>query len=341
MSSWINYIYNSIYGIESESLPKPLERKYGWKKGEKYINHQKHLFCLSKTHNNIKSLDLRSKCPTVYDQGQLGSCTANAIGFCYHFDEIAQNEKSPFVPSRLFIYYNERSMEGHVDFDSGAEIHDGIQSICNVGVCPEEMWCYDISKFTQKPSDECYNKAKEHHSIQYRAVEQTVEQLKAALIDGFPVVFGFLVYESFESPEVARTGIMPIPKEGEQLLGGHAVSLVGFDDEKQWFVVRNSWGENWGDKGYFYMPYSFIQNPDMASDFWTVTKTVDVEEKKENPNNNMLENHLKNKIVIDKVLDNIISNPILKDNLELEDEKPSSPIYVVGKRNRRNKHKLH
>jgi len=338
MSSWFNYIYNSIYGETSnvEEAPK-VSRKYGWKKGEKYNQHTKHIFSLCRSHNQIKSLDLRSKCPNVYDQGHLGSCTANAIGFCYHFDELVQNEKSPFQPSRLFIYYNERNMEGNVDIDSGAEIHDGIQSINEVGVCSEEMWPYDISKFTEKPNDDCYNKAKEHHTIQYKAVDQTVDQLKAALIEGFPVVFGFLVYESFESQEVAQTGIMPIPKKGEQLLGGHAVALVGFDDNKQWFIVRNSWGEGWGDKGYFYMPYSFIQNPDMASDFWTVTKTFDVDTNEKA--SNIIEAHLRNKLVIDKVLDNIITCPQMAV-IEEEQSKLESPIFLVSKRNRRQKHKL-
>lgn len=334
MSSLINYIYNSIYG---EDKPAQIKRAYGWKRGSAYDNKEKHVFCLSRGHSNIKQVDLRSKCPSIYDQGHLGSCTANAIGFCYHFDELAQNEKSPFQPSRLFIYYNERDIEGHIDEDSGAEIHDGVSSICKVGVCSEDDWPYDINRFTEKPHKSCYESAREHHSIQYRAVSQSIDQLKAALIDGFPVVFGFLVYESFESPEVAQTGIMPIPKEGEQLLGGHAVALVGFDDDKQWFIVRNSWGEGWGDKGYFYMPYSFIQDPEMASDFWTITKTFD--EETANVTTNTESRDIQNEEVKEKIEANLKFKILSEKLLQMSHNEEQ---VIVGKRHRRhNKHKVH
>ena len=320
MTSLINYIYYSIYGENGSVEPK---RKYGWKNGETYGKTEKYLFDFGFSHSAIKQVDLREKCPVVYDQGHLGSCTANAIGFCYHFDELKQSETSVFQPSRLFIYYNERSIEGHTGEDSGAEIHDGVQCINRLGVCSEENWPYDITKFAEKPSDNCYVNAKNHHSVCYRAVQQNINQLKAALIAGFPVVFGFSVYESFESDDVAKTGIMPLPKEGEKILGGHAVALVGFDDSKKVFIVRNSWGEIWGDKGYFYMPYEFISNSTYASDFWTITKTLDT------TNSNMIENHLKNKLIHQKLIDNLIT---------FKEDQPE--IFVISKRNRR-KHKQH
>lgn len=315
MSSLINYIYYSIYG-DSSVVKNESMKKYGWKKGETYEKTEKYSFDLGFNHNAIKQVDLRDKCPSVYDQGHLGSCTANAIGFCYHYDELKQNESSPFQPSRLFIYYNERNMEGHTNEDSGAEIHDGVHCINTIGVCSEDSWPYDITKYTEKPAETCYENAKEHRTVCYRAVEQNIDQLKAALIAGFPVVFGFTVYSSFEGDDVAKTGIMPMPKDGEQILGGHAVALVGFDDIRKVFIVRNSWGEGWGDKGYFYMPYEFIKNSDYASDFWTITKTDD---------KCTLENHLKNKILHQKLLDNLISSK-------------QEPILVISKRNRR-KHK--
>jgi C1A family cysteine protease len=322
MTSLINYIYYSIYGENAEpTINTEPKRKYGWKIGETYGKTEKYVFDFGFSHSAIKQLDLREKCPAVYDQGHLGSCTANAIGFCYHFDELKQSEKSVFQPSRLFIYYNERNMEGHTSEDSGAEIHDGVQCINTLGVCSEENWPYDILKFTEKPSDDCYVNAKNHHSISYRAIEQNINQLKAALIAGFPVVFGFSVYESFESDDVAKTGIMPLPKEGEKILGGHAVALVGFDDSKSVFIVRNSWGEIWGDKGYFYMPYEFISNSTYASDFWTITKTLDT------TNSNMIETHLKNKLIHQKLIDNLIT---------FKEGQPE--IFVISKRNRR-KHK--
>lgn len=269
MSGIVNYIC-SFFGQSS------LNRKYGWKKGDTYKNHKKYMFSVNKNINNIVKIDLRPSCPPVYDQGQLGSCSANAIGFCYHYDELLQGETNPFIPSRLFIYYNERCIEGDIDTDSGAQIHDGIQSINKTGVCPETMWTYDISKFKDKPPNECYLDAEKHKSINYKAISQDLQQIKQCLVEGFPIVFGFLVYQSFESSDVAKTGIVPMPQPNESVLGGHAVAIVGFDDDKKWFIVRNSWGDNWGDKGYFYMPYDYVLNNDLADDFWTISKVSKV-----------------------------------------------------------------
>ena len=254
----------------------PTRHYYGWKRDTPNTNDEFHNFIVNNTLDNIKLVDLRSTCPAVYNQDKLGSCTANAIAAAYEYDEIKQNEKDVFIPSRLFIYYNERKIEGSIDTDSGAEIRDGIKSISVDGVCSEDMWKYDITKFTECPSQECYDEAKNHKSIEYKRVVQSLEQLKQCLIEGFPIVFGFNVYSSFETQEVAETGIMPMPKEGEELLGGHAVCAVGFDDNKRVFIVRNSWGDSWGDKGYFYMPYAFITNTSQCSDFWTVRKVKDI-----------------------------------------------------------------
>jgi C1A family cysteine protease len=248
---------------------------YGWKKDKPNSDDEFHNFVVSATLDNIKLVDLRSTCPAIYNQDKLGSCTANAIAAAYEYDEIKQNEKDVFIPSRLFIYYNERKIEGSIDTDSGAEIRDGIKSISVDGVCSEDLWKYDITKFTECPTEECYDNAKNHKSIEYKRVIQSLEQLKQCLIEGFPFVFGFNVYSSFETQEVAETGDMPMPKEGEELLGGHAVCAVGFDDNKCVFIVRNSWGDSWGDKGYFYMPYAFITNTTQCSDFWTVRKIKD------------------------------------------------------------------
>lgn len=268
-------IYSSKATATSTTLITTNKHFYGWKKDKVDNNDDFHQFIIENKLNNIKLVDLRQYCPAIYDQGHLGSCTANAIAGAYHYDEIKQSETSIFTPSRLFIYYNEREIEGTTDTDSGAEIRDGIKSINDKGVCSEDIWPYDITKFTVCPSDICYTNAKTHHSVEYKRVEQTLDQLKQCLVEGFPIVFGFQVYSSFESPEVASTGVMPIPKDDEELLGGHAVCAVGFDDTKQSFIVRNSWGENWGDKGYFYMPYAYITNTSKCSDFWTVRKTVD------------------------------------------------------------------
>ena len=221
------------------------------------------------------SVDLTSKCPPVYDQGQIGSCTANAIGAGVEFDRLKQ--KLPdLVPSRLFIYYNERAMEGTVGSDSGAMIRDGIKSVGQLGDCPEKMWPYDGSPFppnpklTQKPTQTCYDQALKYKAIQYQRLAQILNQLKGCLASGFPFVFGFTVYDSFEGPTVATTGHAPMPSPGEGVLGGHAVLAVGYDDANQWFIIRNSWGTGWGMKGYFTLPYAYLTDHHLSSDFWTI-----------------------------------------------------------------------
>jgi len=215
------------------------------------------------------SADLRSKCPPVYDQGQLGSCTANAIAGAIEFDLMKEN-KTEFMPSRLFIYYNERAIEGTVDSDSGAQIRDGIKSVADLGDCPEDLWPYDMNKFTDKPSQNCYDNAVQHKAVQYQRVIRDLNQMKGCLASGYPFVFGFTVYQSFESQEVAQTGHASMPSSGEQAVGGHAVLAVGYDDSQNWFIVRNSWATSWGMKGYFTLPYSYLLNANLADDFWTI-----------------------------------------------------------------------
>jgi C1A family cysteine protease len=215
------------------------------------------------------NVDLRKNMPLVYNQGNLGSCTANAIPAAFDFCRWHEN-KSFIYPSRLFLYYNERKMEGTVDTDSGAQIRDGIKSVGKQGDVPEGQWPYDIALFTEKPPKAIYKNALQYKAVNYaRVLDTDINQIKTALATGFPFVFGFNVYASFESPEVAKTGIMPMPQSGEQLLGGHAVCAVGYDDFKQVVIVRNSWGSEWGDQGYFYMPYEYMVS-DQTSDFWTI-----------------------------------------------------------------------
>jgi C1A family cysteine protease len=216
-------------------------------------------------------VDLRADCPPVYDQGHLGSCTANAIGAAFEYDVKKQGGQD-LMPSRLFIYYNERAVEGSIDTDSGAMIRDGIKGLGKLGVCPEAMWPYDIAKFRDKPTDECYKDALEHQALVYRRVRhERLHQLQGALASGTPVVFGFAVYDSFESQEVARTGEVPMPNlEQESLLGGHAVLAVGYDDQTRRFLVRNSWGTGWGMDGYCTMPYDYLTDRQLAQDFWAI-----------------------------------------------------------------------
>ena len=221
------------------------------------------------------AVDLRSKCPPVYDQGQLGSCTGNAIAGAIQFGRMKAKQKPNFVPSRLFIYYNERVIEHTVNTDAGAQIRDGIKSTVKQGVCTEKTWPYDISKFTVKPPPAAYKEASKYQVTSYSRVTQTLSQFKGCLAHGYPFVFGFTVYESFESPQVAKTGVLDMPAPSEQVVGGHAVLAVGYDDKSQRFIVRNSWSEKWGQKGYFTMPYAYLTQSNLADDFWTIRLVED------------------------------------------------------------------
>ena len=272
-------------------------RNYGWIKSEPDASNQlirfspKHVQAFAarkKLVQNDPVFDLRTivslpECLSDIDQGKLGSCTANAIAFAYAFDEIKQTNKEVFLPSRLFIYYNERAMEGTVDTDSGAQICDGIKSINQYGVCDEHHWIYDPAQFTVKPPESVYTEAKLAKTVNYANIDfsedkttsDRVDHLKQAIRSGFPFVFGFSVYQSFESDEVAKTGMVPMPEPNEKKLGGHAVCALGFDDDKQCFIVKNSWGKSWGLDGYFYMPYDYIGDSELAEDFWVIQQVTD------------------------------------------------------------------
>jgi GH25 family lysozyme M1 (1,4-beta-N-acetylmuramidase) len=275
----------ALVRIQRQSRPIPTRRKiarYGWKRD--LPDQRDHSFAMSA--DVVKSItsrvDLRPQCPAVYDQGQIGSCTANAIGAAIEFDLMKQN-LSDFTPSRLFIYYNERNIEGTVPIDAGAQIRDGIKSVANQGACPESEWTYDATpadpstnlfpagaKAATAPSAQCYADAMFHRALQYQSVDQNLADMKGCLSSGYPFVFGFTVYPSFESDDVASSGVVTMPGADEAAIGGHAVLAVGYDDSRNAFIVRNSWGALWGMAGYCYMPYAYLLDDNLADDFWTI-----------------------------------------------------------------------
>jgi C1A family cysteine protease len=216
------------------------------------------------------SIDLSNKFPPPYDQGQLGSCTGNAIAGAIQFERRKQLLHPDFTPSRLFIYYNERVIEGTVGYDAGAQIRDGVKSVVKQGVCQESTWPYVIGKFTKRPPVAAYKEAAKYTVTSYSRLARVLTQFKGCLASGFPFVFGFTVYESFESTAVAKSGVVPMPAAREKTLGGHAVVAVGYNDAQQRFLVRNSWGTGWGKKGYFTMPYAYLTDPNLSDDFWTI-----------------------------------------------------------------------
>ena len=253
-------------------------RGYGWR--PQLADVRDRLYAAKLTGPLPSECDLRPSMPPVYDQGQLGSCTGNAIAAAMEYERDRQG-LSDFVPSRLFVYYNERALEGTVSSDAGAVIRDGIKVVNSDGVVPETLWPYDIGMFSVKPPKRCYVAAETDKAVQYEAI-QTLGDLKDAIASNLSVVFGFTVYQSFESQAVAQSGVLPMPKPAEATVGGHAVVAVGYSDSKNQVIVRNSWGASWGDHGYFYMPYQYmtgskasadsspINGAHLANDFWAI-----------------------------------------------------------------------
>ena len=209
-----------------------------------------------------EGVDLRSKMVPCWDQGQLGSCTGFGITavVCYLHG---------FEGSQLWLYYNERLMEGTVDQDSGAQIRDGIKIIASKGLASLESWPYDTTKFEVAPSPEADATAKLNLVTKYQRLVSP-EAYYECLASGFPFVIGISVFESFEGQEVARTGIVPMPSETENCLGGHCISVFGYTEAGD-FICRNSWGTTWGQEGYFILPKTYLESNGLSSDAWMVT----------------------------------------------------------------------
>jgi len=228
-----------------------------------------------KTVEYYKSADLRKLnfLPEVYDQGELGSSVAHTLLAAYIFslkkEGIDENENLNLSPQ--FIYYNQRLIAGTTECDSGASIRDGIKVLERLGVCKEEQYPYNLHFFKDKPVYEAYEYAFKHkHSVQYRRVRLLLEDIMKSISIKLPVLISFTVYNSFEHPDVARTGIMPVPKPGEKIVGHHCVLIVGYDITNKYLLCRNNRGANWGNGGYFWMPFSFV-NSRNVSDLWIIS----------------------------------------------------------------------
>jgi len=213
-------------------------------------------------------IDLRNQDSPIEDQGQLGSCTSFATGAAIRFDRRRQG-LSDFVTSHLFLYYNSRPFFSK-GTDSGATIRDAMKAAARLGDCQETDWPYDINQFAVRPSMSAYTDALQDRAIKYQRIPQNLQQMKNCLVQGLPFVIGISVYESFEGQDVEQTGMVPLPKNSEQLLGGHALLAVGYRDSDLQFIVRNSWGSGFGDGGYVYLPYVYLQDSGLASDFWVI-----------------------------------------------------------------------
>jgi C1A family cysteine protease len=218
-------------------------------------------------------IDLRCGLP-VFDQGKLGSCTANALAAAFQF-QLHDQGLNGITPSRLFIYFNERNMEGTTSTDAGASLSDGIKVLSTVGVCDETNWPYDVTKFADRPTDAAYALAVNAEATQFESIQSgDLYAACACLAAGNPFVMGITLFNSFESDDVAKTGRVPMPDQSEPMLGGHALLVVGYDTDGEVFIVQNSWSDQWGDKGFCYVPFEYVRQG--AWDLWTIQKVQEL-----------------------------------------------------------------
>ena len=256
--------------LEDASVQPRRIQRYGWKPSIPDL--RDHIADASELAVQDE-VDPRGDLFPVFDQGQLGSCTANAVAAAVEYDA-KLNGSDPGALSRLWIYYYERKIEGSpADQDTGAYGRDGFKVCKTLGVPLEKDWPYDIAKFSEPPPADLADEARQHKISNYRSVPRNLDSMKAVLSNRQTIAFGFTVYESFESPEVAKAGVVPMPSRNEKTLGGHEVLLVGYlKDQTNYGLVRNSWGDGWALAGYFLMPWAYILDANLASDFRTIRR---------------------------------------------------------------------
>lgn len=250
--------------------------RYGWKADRPDFRDKAYLEIKPKMKSaNLPPLvDLREHMTSIRDQSDLGSCTGQSTITAVIFNRTKQNETPAFIPSVLFNYYNTRAAENTINEDAGAEIRNSIKTVVKMGFCPEELWPYDITKFKKRPPSKAYKTAALYKAVEYfRLNNENITELKTCLASGYPFVFGFSVYKDSIENADKNGGFIALPSAKDSNDGGHAVVCCGYDDSKKLFLIHNSWGTEVGDKGYYYMPYEYMTNTNLADDFWTIRKT--------------------------------------------------------------------
>ena len=209
------------------------------------------------------NVDLRDIMPPIWDQGKVASCTAQAI--CA---TVYPCLREKFEPSRLFHYFCTRLSEGYsIQEDSGAEMKVACDVAIRHGFVPESSWPYIDENFAKKPSKECFSVAKKYkQKLAYTRLDNDVESMIYVLDEGYPFVIGVFVTKQWFSPDCIRTGNLEMIESEEDILGGHAVVCVGYDLAKRVFILRNSWGNKWGDNGYCYIPFDYLSHQEYALD---------------------------------------------------------------------------
>ncbi len=261
-------IYSSFSRAHGAGPPK--HHAYGWigddghKSAPPFSSHPSY-----KVMKVSASSDLTPLMPPIEDQGQLGSCTSFGIGRVLNYAH-KKAGGSFFDPGHLFVYWNERAMEGTVNEDAGAQITDGITVVTKFGACSEKLWPYDIAKFKIKPPQKAYTDGLKFQAVHAYKVDNTDGvSIRKALSNGFPVVVGFMVYQDFENLNSSRYTLR-MPKKGERPLGGHCTVLTGHDDKRKLYIDDNSWNTDWGNKGRALLPYAYIHNGHICDDCWVI-----------------------------------------------------------------------
>ena len=261
------------FSLHPSRVKENYNRPYGWRPEPRHLAAQAfepEVFRVAAPKGLPSHVSLQADCPPVYDQGKLGSCTANAIAAAIQVD-LKRTRQKPVMPSRLYIYWNERAQLGMIESDVGASLQLSAAVTKELGCCPENLWPYDPKRFADFPTKKCFAEADKLRVSDAAYLDNTdVRALKRCLAAGIPFVFGLAIYESFERPITAASGLIPMPKPTEAYLGGHAMMAVGYDDQTHEFLVRNSWSSHWGIDGYCWIPYDYLTNPHLASDFWAI-----------------------------------------------------------------------
>lgn len=256
--------------MESKALKPQRIKGFGWKPDPP--DPRDRAFAPRVTAQELpRKKSLRAEVSQVFDQGDLGSCTANATAAMLRFVERKQGERTVAL-SRLFIYYWTRYLEGTTNEDAGAFLRDVLKVVAKQGAPPEKEWPYKVENFRSEPPQELGSDALEHQAIQYLRLSRSLQAMKSCIVEGFPFVFGFAVFESFY--KTGPDGIAPVAGVDEPLEGWHAVMCVGYDDVLYGgaggFWMLNSWGKSFGKGGFFTLPYHVLMDPQQSNDFWTV-----------------------------------------------------------------------
>lgn len=226
-----------------------------------------------------------------WDQGSLGSCTTHPVLQSVllllarkhkHTKEGGGDGGAPAELSRLFLYYQERLFDGDVGGDGGSTYTTAVRVLRETGCCTEALWPYRVAQFAQRPPRACYQEARRVRLKAEEWIAPTEHSIKQCLADGYPICLGLAIHESFQTAAVARTGQVPLPRSAgatkgaaDAHLGDHAVLLCGYDDATRRFLLKNSWGAQWGERGFFYVPYEYVLGGEfVASD---LLKIADVD----------------------------------------------------------------